>query len=184
MAEDRADYVDYAVPILDDNDSTSAIPFMWKVADYDETTETWTLSGAFLSEYILDTFAHHLEILDAVESNEWKQRLARPRGALALSTVTVERAFRYYETGDLVFPPIAALKAFSSGNWSRKTEQVMGSLDHTTNKAWKKIIAAATPYIGAHKARLLGQTKQASTSKQVSSRSLCFEPDSDGSEGE
>ncbi|KAH7903069.1 hypothetical protein BJ138DRAFT_1120772 [Hygrophoropsis aurantiaca] len=180
--EDRADYIDFTVPVLDDNDDTSPIPFMWMMADFNQVDETWTLSGTFLSEYILDTFAHHLEITALLDhDSESQKKIPNPRGALALATVAVERAFRCYATGTLVFPDSKALKAFSGSNWSRKTEQVMGSLDHTTARAWKKIIAGATPYIGAHKARLLGKSIQRPT-KMVSARSQCYEPDSESND--
>jgi len=55
----------------------------------------------------------------------------------------------------------------------------MGSLDHTSPKAWKKIIAAATPYIGAYKARTTSHDTTKPAPKKPSARSKCYETDSD-----
>ncbi|KIM51722.1 hypothetical protein SCLCIDRAFT_54330, partial [Scleroderma citrinum Foug A] len=93
--------------------------------------------GPFQHECTLDTLAFFLESTHYVPSNVCARK--NPRAALALATVAVERAFRYWASGYFVLPEKKSLRKFSATLWAFATNEIMDSVDKLSEKKWKKI---------------------------------------------
>lgn len=156
--DEIAQHINFLVPSVSemrsDEKSVECYPFMWREAKnimnedgHIERTET---KGAFCSRPISDTLAHYLEIRECIP--QALRQTGHPRGALALATVSVERALRMYSTGIYVKPEDRRQSRFSRKHWGVTTEEVMISVMKTTSRGWKKIIKAAIPYIRTRKA--------------------------------
>lgn len=155
--DEIARYINFLVPsvsgIRGDEEPAKCYPFMWQEATnimneegHVERTET---RGAFRSRPISDTLALYLEIRECIPPA--LRQSDRPRGALVLATVSVERALRMYSTGTYVKHKDRFESTFSRKHWGVTTDEVMISVKKTTSRGWKKIIKAAIPYIKTRK---------------------------------
>ncbi|KIM57675.1 hypothetical protein SCLCIDRAFT_1193059 [Scleroderma citrinum Foug A] len=102
-----------------------------------------------MHECILDTFALFLESICNVPGNISSRK--KPQAALFLDLCLVERAFRFWSTGNYTLPEGKNLRQFSAAQWSHATNEVMESIDKLSDKKWKKIVEGAEAYVGAHK---------------------------------
>lgn len=157
--DEIAQHINFLVPSVShmrgDENSVKCYPFMWREAknimNVDGHIERTETKGAFCSRPISDTLAHFLEIRECIP--QALRQTDHPRGALALATVSVERALRMYSTGIYVKPEDRRQSSlrFSRKHWGVTTEEVMISVKKTTSRGWKKIIKAAIPYIRTRK---------------------------------
>jgi hypothetical protein len=96
---------------------------------------------------------HYLEIVDHLPS-QYLQRVSKgyfPKGALALATATVERAFNQWWVGK--YQPLPSTQAkFNRRLWGPKTAEFMESLSKANEKFWKCVIDRARAYKGKYKA--------------------------------
>ncbi|KAF8427568.1 hypothetical protein L210DRAFT_877488, partial [Boletus edulis BED1] len=101
--------------------------------------------GAFQHPCILETFAYFIETISTIPPEIWKSK--KPIAALALCTVAVERAFRYWESGELVLPQRKSRK-FSKRLWGFAAGEVIRAATQLSSKQWGKIRDLAGEYTG------------------------------------
>lgn len=155
--DEIAQHIGFLVPSVSetygDEETVKCYPFMWREAknimNKDGRVERTETKGAFCSRPISDTFAHYLEIRECIP--QALRQMDNPRGALALATVSVERALKMYSTGTYTKPKDGRQSRFSRKHWGVTTEEVMISVKKTTSRGWKKIVKAAIPYVRTRK---------------------------------
>ncbi|KAG8214418.1 hypothetical protein J3R82DRAFT_9425 [Butyriboletus roseoflavus] len=181
--EARAEYVSWAVPTskltLDKKGRKIIIPpavypYMWREVIENESGSMTTRS-AFCHPCILQTFAHVLETMRKVPAETQTHR--NPVAGLSLSTIAVERAFKYWKTGDFVVPSQKSTGKFSKQAWRFPFNEVLKATNHLTEKQWKKIRELAEEQLEG----LIEQTKELLCEKSgiITGRAFCFENDSD-----
>lgn len=89
----------------------------------------------------------------------------------------MERAFRFWSTGNYALPEKKNLWQFSAAQWSHATNEVMESIDKLSERKWKKIVEAAEEYIGTHKP-MPSKDMTCARMGLVSGRATCYEEDS------
>lgn len=88
----------------------------------------------------------------------------------------IERAFKYWETGELVLPSKKARK-FSKKLWGFATGEVTRAAGHFTEKQWDKLKALAMDNMGDMMER--GEEVYCEKAKVSTGRAHCVEEDSD-----
>ncbi|KAI0040648.1 hypothetical protein FA95DRAFT_1611624 [Auriscalpium vulgare] len=96
-------------------------------------------TGALMSEYVLEVFAHHLKSIEGAVYNEDDPAI----GALALTLAALHRAVHAWETGRFIKPP-----EFSKDNVGKLTD---GYLKRSVQplvekKRYKRLVRAASEY--------------------------------------
>ncbi|KAI0027014.1 hypothetical protein K488DRAFT_91477 [Vararia minispora EC-137] len=100
-------------------------------------------TGAFESEFICTVFAAHLR---RVATSPFDFHMGNPVGALALSAVSVERAFKEYQRNE---EGIANQKGlpFGSNEWGSPAVGWSAYIRKFSPAKWTKILATATEYM-------------------------------------
>ncbi|KAG1844250.1 hypothetical protein C8R48DRAFT_678462 [Suillus tomentosus] len=132
--------------------------------------------GAFEDACILDVFALYLENVHNLPKEFRRQSM--PKGALAIATAAVERAWKMWSTGTYVKPKRAAHSQFAEGLWNDRTALVMESLDKASRRKWKKIFKGAKAFIDAHKKWPSRRAQAQRNGMGTNGRAACIKGDS------
>ncbi|KAI0026569.1 hypothetical protein K488DRAFT_92295 [Vararia minispora EC-137] len=131
-------------------------PFLFLYKDPETLTELQTQTGAFESEFICTVFAAHLR---RVATSPFDFHMGNLVGALALSAVSVERAFKEYQGNE---EGIANQKGlpFGLNEWGSPAVGWSAYVRKFSAAKWSKILATATEYmkISGHSAVDMLQT--------------------------
>ncbi|KAI0027992.1 hypothetical protein K488DRAFT_90234 [Vararia minispora EC-137] len=118
-------------------------PFLFLYKDPETLTELQMQTGAFESEFICTVFAAHLR---HVATSSFDFHMGNPVGALALSAVSVERAFKEYQRNE---EGIANQKGlpFRSNEWGSPAVGWSAYVRKFSAAKWSKILATTTEYM-------------------------------------
>ncbi|KAF8804253.1 hypothetical protein BYT27DRAFT_7259397 [Phlegmacium glaucopus] len=132
----HATYIEWGVP----TDIDEPTPITW--ANVDESDpDNVIYKGAFLSAPVIAMFAHHLTVLDSIPTGDLI--LAHAEGALALSTMAVDHAFKQWSTGKYQ----KKSEGFSAA-LTDKTVTYLADIEGVeSEKGWAKIMTAAQKFI-------------------------------------
>ncbi|KAF8337274.1 hypothetical protein F5887DRAFT_1078197 [Amanita rubescens] len=145
-------YVEWAVPAAEvkSNHQGKTImvenhifPYMYRYSPRHKMDENDTFKGAFQHECILNTFAHHLEIIDHFPSPTAPANRP-PYVALALAAVAVEKALKQWSTGEFV----PDMSKFSASEWGIQTYDLRLAVNQLTEANWERIIEKAREFFG------------------------------------
>ncbi|THH13397.1 hypothetical protein EW146_g6813 [Bondarzewia mesenterica] len=143
-ADKKAEFVDWAVPMDDD---ATVFPFLWGDVDRYPDFNATVHVGAFRSKFVLRSYCAHLQAIASVPLNVRGEET--PIGAIALSTVAVERALRAWSTGVYEKQDLKGKGPFSSKNCGLKTSEYVSALEEKTADGWRKLLADADAILEA-----------------------------------
>ncbi|THU98232.1 hypothetical protein K435DRAFT_795885 [Dendrothele bispora CBS 962.96] len=121
-------------------------------------------TGTFQSYIVSKTLSEHFKAIQSIPHD--RRTKDRPIGAIVLTILAIERAFRAYSTGRKVLPP-GPESEFSQRNWDdrvvmrngrpyklKTTSQIhslfgrnVNNVERVSPELWDKIIAAAETYL-------------------------------------
>ncbi|KAF8797834.1 hypothetical protein BYT27DRAFT_7323078 [Phlegmacium glaucopus] len=165
----RAAYIEWGVP----TDIDEPTPITW--ANVDESDpDNVIYKGAFLSAPVIATFAHHLTVLDSIPTGDLI--LAHTEGALALSAMAVDHAFKQWSTGEYQ----KKSEGFSAA-LTDKTATYLADIEGVVSeKGWAKIMTAARKFINEKPGGSSGKTEGSFTiSSHASLRRRIVDADDD-----
>ncbi|KAK7683267.1 hypothetical protein QCA50_013529 [Cerrena zonata] len=123
------------------------LPFISVKTTFDPASGLPIREGRFQGPLVLRAFSYHLKRTGKL-AREFRDT---PDGALALTTVAVERALRKYKTGKLSVLKNRkghSIDDFSQRRWGDQTNEYMKSICDLTESEWTEILEGAERHLG------------------------------------